>query len=63
MVIPVSRSGNTLVVAFADPSDVFVRDDLMVISRCKIEVVVATEVAIHKAIEKSKVINKLTLAL
>ena len=52
MVIPVSRSGNTLVVAFSDPSDVFVRDDLMVISRCKIEVVVATENAISKAIEK-----------
>ena len=52
MVIPVSRSGNTLVVAFADPSDVFVRDDIGVISRCKIEVVVATELAISKAIEK-----------
>ncbi len=52
MVIPVSRSGNTLVVAFSDPSDVFMRDDLMVISRCKIEIVVATEISIAKAIEK-----------
>jgi type IV pilus assembly protein PilB len=52
MVIPVSRSGNTLVIAFSDPSDVFMRDDLMVISRCKIEIVVATEISIAKAIEK-----------
>jgi hypothetical protein len=32
-VIPVSRSGNTLVVAFSDPSGCFMRDDLMVILR------------------------------
>jgi type IV pilus assembly protein PilB len=52
MVIPVSKSGNTLVVAFADPSNMFVRDDLNLISRCKIEVVVAPEISISKAIEK-----------
>ncbi len=51
-VIPVSRSGNTLVVAFADPSNMFIRDDLNFISRCKIEVVVAPELSIQKAIEK-----------
>ncbi len=51
-VIPVSRSGNTLVVAFADPSNMFIRDDLNFISRCKIEVVVSPELSIQKAIEK-----------
>lgn len=51
-VIPVSRSGNTLVVAFADPSNMFIRDDLNFISRCKIEVVVAPEMAIQKSIER-----------
>ena len=51
MVIPVSKSGNTLVVAFADPSNMFVRDDLSFISRCRIEAVVAPEMAIQKAIE------------
>lgn len=52
MVIPVSRAGNVLVVAFADPSNMYVREDLMVVSRCKIEVVIAPETSIQKAIEK-----------
>jgi len=51
-VIPVSKAGNVLVVAFADPSNIFVRDDLSFVSKCKIEVVVAAETAINKAIEK-----------
>lgn len=51
-VIPLSKSGNTIVVAFADPSSLFVRDDLMFISKCKVEVVVASEFSIVKAIEK-----------
>jgi type IV pilus assembly protein PilB len=53
MVIPVSKSGNNLVVAFADPANMFVRDDLNFISRCKIEVMVAPELAIQKAIERN----------
>ena len=52
MVIPVSRSGNILVVAFADPTNMYVRDDIALLSRCKIEVVVAAETTIMKAIEK-----------
>jgi type IV pilus assembly protein PilB len=51
-IIPVSKAGNALVVAFADPSNMFVREDLAYISRCKIEVVVAPETAIQKAIER-----------
>ncbi len=52
LVIPVSRAGDTLVVAFSDPSNLFVRDDLRFITKCKIEVVVAAENVIQKAIEK-----------
>ncbi|CAN5426314.1 type IV-A pilus assembly ATPase PilB [soil metagenome] len=52
LVIPVSRAGDTLVVAFSDPSNLFVRDDLRFITKCKIEVVVAAENSIAKAIEK-----------
>lgn len=52
VVIPVSRAGDTLVVAFADPSNLFVRDDLRFITKCKIEVVVAPEGAISKAIDR-----------
>ncbi len=51
-VMPVSKSGNILVVAFADPSNMYVRDDLNLITRCKIEVVVASETAIQKSMEK-----------
>jgi type IV pilus assembly protein PilB len=52
MVIPVSKAGNVLIVAFADPSNLFVRDDLNFISRCKVEIVVAPETQIQRAIEK-----------
>jgi type IV pilus assembly protein PilB len=52
MVMPVSRSGNTLVVAFSDPSNLSIKDDLQFITKCKVEMVVATETAIKKAIEK-----------
>ena len=51
-VIPISRSGNTVVVAMSDPSDVFVRDDLAFITRCKVEVVVAPDTAIQAAIDR-----------
>lgn len=52
LVIPVSRSGNVLVVAFADPTNMYIRDDIALISRCKVEVVVAAETQIARAIEK-----------
>jgi type IV pilus assembly protein PilB len=52
MIIPVSKSGNILVVAFADPTNMYVRDDIALLSRCKIEVVVAPETVIVRAIEK-----------
>ena len=51
-VVPVSKAGTTLVVAFADPSNMGVRDDIAFLSRCKVEPVVAPEMSIIKAIEK-----------
>lgn len=51
-VMPVQKAGKSLVVAFADPSNLFIKDDLSLITRCKIEVVVASESAIAQAIEK-----------
>ncbi len=51
-VIPIQKSGRSLVVAFADPSNVFIKDDLSLLTRCKVEVVVASEHAINHAIEK-----------
>ncbi len=51
-VMPLSRAGNTLVVAFSDPTNLFMRDDISYITKCKIEPVVATEGGIQKAIGK-----------
>lgn len=50
--IPLQKAGNTLVVAFADPSNIMVKEDLRFITRCKIQAVVATETAIAASIEK-----------
>ena len=52
MVFPVSKAGNTIVIAMADPSNIFVRDDLAFVTRLKVEVVVAAETAILSAIDK-----------
>lgn len=51
-IMPISKAGTTLVIAFADPSNLFMRDDLAYITKCKIEPVVATERGIKKAQDK-----------
>jgi len=51
--IPIQKAGNTLVVAFADPSNIIVKEDLRFISRHRIQAVVGTEVAIASAIDKN----------
>lgn len=51
-VIPVSRAGDTLVLAMADPSNVYIKDDLFHITRCKITAVVAPEHSIEIAIDR-----------
>jgi type IV pilus assembly protein PilB len=53
MLIPLQKAGTTLVVAFADPSNIMVREDLRFITRCRIQAVVATESGIANAIDKA----------
>jgi type IV pilus assembly protein PilB len=51
-VMPVHRAGASLVVAMADPSNIFAIDDIKFLTGFNIEVVVASEPQIQKAIEK-----------
>ena len=48
--IPVNRSGSTLVVAMADPSNIYAVDDLKFMTGYEIEPVVASESALEEAI-------------
>ena len=50
--VPINRSGSTLVVAMADPSNIYAIDDLKFMTGYQIEVVVASESAIASAISK-----------
>jgi type IV pilus assembly protein PilB len=52
-VVPVSRSGSTLILATADPSNIFAIDDIKFLTGYNIEVVVASEQAIKHAIERA----------
>ncbi|MFO0676780.1 MAG: type IV-A pilus assembly ATPase PilB [Polyangiaceae bacterium] len=51
-VIPVSRTGNALIVAMADPTNLNAIDDLKFLTGYNIEPVIASETAIAAAIEK-----------
>jgi type IV pilus assembly protein PilB len=51
--IPISKAGNNIVLAMTDPSNIFARDDIQFLTRCKVEAVVATEAAVSAAIERS----------
>jgi len=53
ILIPVNRAGSSLIVAMADPSNIFAIDDVKFLTNLNIEVVVATEANIRKAIEKN----------
>lgn len=66
--VPLQKAGSTLVVAFADPSNIMVKEDLRFISRCRIQAVVGTESAIGAAIERyyggtinTKTLNTMTV--
>lgn len=50
-VMPVSRTGSTLVVAMADPANIFAIDDIKFLTGYNVESVVASEAAIKTAIE------------
>jgi type IV pilus assembly protein PilB len=51
-VIPINRTGSTLIVAMADPSNIFAIDDIKFLTGYNVEVVVASEQAIEAAVEK-----------
>ncbi len=51
-VIPVHRAGANLVVATADPSNMFALDDIKFLTGYNIEVVIASDEAIKRAIDK-----------
>ncbi|TAN63427.1 type IV-A pilus assembly ATPase PilB [bacterium] len=51
-VIPISRTGATLVVAMADPSNIFAIDDIKFLTGYNVEPLVASDAAIKLAIEK-----------
>jgi len=51
-VLPVNRAGSTLILATADPSNIFAIDDIKFLTGYNIEVVVASEEAIRRAIDR-----------
>jgi len=51
-VLPVNRAGSTLIMATADPSNIFAIDDIKFLTGYNIEVVVASEDSIKRAIER-----------
>jgi type IV pilus assembly protein PilB len=51
-VIPVSRAGNSLIVAMADPTNLNAIDDLKFLTGYNVEPVIASETAIHTAVER-----------
>jgi type IV pilus assembly protein PilB len=50
-VVPINRAGSTLILATADPSNIFALDDIKFLTGYNITPVVASEEAIRKAIE------------
>ena len=51
-VVPVNRAGSTLILATADPSNIFALDDIKFLTGYTIQPVVASEEAIKRVIEK-----------
>src|SRR5687767_5365958 len=52
MVIPVNRAGATLIVAMADPSNIYAIDELKFLTQYNIEPVVASEQSIEESIQR-----------
>ena len=52
LVIPVNRTGATLTIAMADPTNVFAMDDIKFMTGYNVEPVVASEVALREAIDQ-----------
>ncbi|MDO8621811.1 MAG: type II secretion system protein GspE, partial [bacterium] len=50
--VPVNRVGGSLIIAMADPSNIHAIDDVKFITNLHVEVVVASEAAIRRKIDK-----------
>ncbi|MBN1356835.1 type IV-A pilus assembly ATPase PilB [bacterium] len=50
--LPISRTGASLTIAMADPSNVFAQDDIKFMTGYHVEPVVASEIAIEEAIDR-----------
>jgi type IV pilus assembly protein PilB len=50
--VPVNRAGSTLIVAMADPSNIFAIDDIKFMTGYNVEIVVAAEASIKQSIDK-----------
>jgi len=51
-IMPVNRAGSTLIIATADPSNIFAIDDIKFLTGYNVEVVVSAEEAIRRAVER-----------
>jgi type IV pilus assembly protein PilB len=51
-ILPLSRSGATLTIAMADPTNVFAMDDIKFMTGYNVEPVVASEISLEEAIDK-----------
>ena len=51
-IIPVNKAGASLIVAMADPSNIFAVDDIKFLTGYNVEIVVASEAAIKEAFER-----------
>src|SRR6185295_4343325 len=51
-ILPLSRSGATLTIAMADPTNVFAMDDIKFMTGYNVEPVVASETSLEEAIDK-----------
>ncbi len=52
LVIPVDKNGTTLIMAMADPTNVFAVDDIKFTTGLKVELLMATESAIRRAVDR-----------
>ncbi|HEU4725150.1 MAG TPA: type IV-A pilus assembly ATPase PilB [Candidatus Eisenbacteria bacterium] len=52
-VVPVAKTGRKLQVAMANPANIFAIDDIKFITGCEVQVMVASEASIKKAIDKA----------
>jgi type IV pilus assembly protein PilB len=50
--VPIARQGSTLIVAMADPGNIYAMDDIKFLTGLNVEVVVASETSIKKALER-----------